>query len=104
MDFNGTTSYDQLVEKWSPILEHSSSEPIQDGYKKKVTAQLLENQEKAMREQSLNEAAPLNSAGGGLKGVGGEQSPMGGYDPILISLVRGQCQTYLHMISVVFNQ
>ena len=88
MDFNGTTPYDQLVEKWSPILEHDSSESIQDGYKKKVTAQLLENQEKAMREQNLNEAAPVNSAGGGLKGVNGEQSPMGGYDPILISLVR----------------
>jgi hypothetical protein len=89
MDFNGTTSYDQLVEKWSPILEHSSSEPIADGYKKKVTAQLLENQEKAMREQHLQEEpSSANFAGGGLKGVNGEQRPMGGYDPILISLVR----------------
>jgi len=88
MDFNGTTPYDELVEKWSPILEHNASEPIQDGYKKKVTAQLLENQENAMREQAINEAAPLNSAGSGLKGVNGEQRPMGGYDPILISLVR----------------
>ena len=89
MDFNGTTPYDQLVEKWSPILEHGSSEPIQDGYKKKVTAQLLENQENAMREQHLAEEPSHNNfAGAGLKGVNGEQSPMGGYDPILISLVR----------------
>ena len=97
MDFNGVTPYDQLVEKWSPILDHSEMDSIQDGYKKKCTAALLENQEKALREQavqeggsfqSLSEAPSLNRAIGGLGGVGGEQRPMGGYDPILISLVR----------------
>ena len=88
MDFNGTTPYDQLAEKWSPILDHKDCTPIEDGYKRKVTAALLENQEQAMREQSLQEATPVNNAGGGLKGVNGEQRPMGGYDPILISLVR----------------
>ena len=88
MDFNGTTPYDQLAEKWSPILNHKDCTPIEDGYKRKVTAALLENQEAAMREQNLTEASPVNSAGGGLRGVNGEQSPMGGYDPILISLVR----------------
>jgi hypothetical protein len=87
MDFNGTTPYDQLVEKWSPILDHNEMPSIDDGYRKKCTAALLENQEKALAEQSLNET-PLNAAGGGLKGVNGEQRPMGGYDPILISLVR----------------
>ena len=90
MDFNGTNQpYDELVEKWSPILDHKDSEPIQDGYKRKVTAQLLENQEQAMREQHLQETpSHQNFAGSGLKGVDGEQRPMGGYDPILISLVR----------------
>ena len=90
MDFNNQSPYDQLVEKWSPILDHEECTPIGDGYKKKVTAALLENQERALREESgfMNEAAPLNAAGGGLKGVDGEQRPMGGYDPILISLVR----------------
>ena len=88
MDFKGTTPYDQLAEKWSPILDHADCAPIEDGYKRKVTACLLENQEEAMREQHLQEASPVNSAGGGLRGVNGEQRPMGGYDPILISLVR----------------
>tara|TARA_E500000318_G_scaffold38867_2_gene37473 strand:+ start:5692 stop:7131 length:1440 start_codon:yes stop_codon:yes gene_type:complete len=88
MDFNGVTPFDQLTEKWSPVLDHSDMPSIQDDYRRKVTAALLENQEGALREQALSES-PLNSAGSaGLQGVGGEQRPMGGYDPILISLVR----------------
>jgi hypothetical protein len=88
MDFNGVTPFDQLTEKWSPVLDHSDMPSIQDDYRKKVTAALLENQEGALREQALSES-PLNSAGSaGLQGVGGDQRPLGGYDPILISLVR----------------
>ena len=90
MDFNGVTPYDQLTEKWSPVLDHQAMPDIEDGYRRKVTAALLENQESALREQSLNEAPnSLNHAGsGGLAGVDGSQRPLGGYDPILISLVR----------------
>ena len=88
MNFSTNTPYDALVEKWSPILEHDDVATIEDGYRKKVTAALLENQESALREDNLQEA-PLNVAtDSGLKGVNGEQRPMGGYDPILISLVR----------------
>ena len=95
MDFNGVTPYDQLVEKWSPLLDHQALPTIEDGYRKKVTACLLENQERALSEESgqqLNEA-PLNALGGNsssvaLGGVNGQQRPYGGYDPILISLVR----------------
>ena len=88
MDFNGVTPYDQLTEKWSPVLEHSEMPTISDDYRKKVTAALLENQESALREQSLQET-PLNALGNsGLAGIGGSQRPHGGYDPILISLVR----------------
>jgi hypothetical protein len=90
MDFNGVTPFDQLTEKWSPVLDHSDMPRIEDGYKRKVTAALLENQEEALREQHLSEAPnSLNHAGSdGLAGVGGSQRPLGGYDPILISLVR----------------
>jgi hypothetical protein len=98
MDFNGVTPYDKLVEKWNPILEHPEMDNIQDGYRKKVTACLLDNQERALAEEhgyqhgNLSEAYPLNAvdrAGDtGLAGVNGSQRPMGGYDPILISLVR----------------
>jgi hypothetical protein len=89
MDFNGTTPYDTLVEKWNPLLEHEAIPSISDSYKKKCTAILLENQEKALREQYLVEA-PTNSMGGNpaTGQVGAAAGGIAGYDPILISLVR----------------
>ena len=69
-------------QKWQPILENADVPAIQDNYRKSVTAVLLENQEKAMREEraafgSLNETA-ANATGGGIDT----------FDPVLISLVR----------------
>jgi len=89
MDFNGTTPYDTLVEKWNPLLDHEAIPSISDSYKKKCTAILLENQEKALREQYLVEA-PSNAMGGNpaTGQVGAASSGIAGYDPILISLVR----------------
>ena len=89
MDFNGTTPYDTLVEKWNPLLNHEALPEIHDSYKKKCTAMLLENQEKALREQYLVEA-PNNIMGGNPSTgqVGAASSGIAGYDPILISLVR----------------
>ena len=71
---------ENLQEKWSPILEHSDLPKIEDNYKKAVTAVILENQEKALKEDraTLEEAAPLNATG----------SAISNWDPILISLVR----------------
>ena len=71
--------------KWQPILEHAQIPAITDAYRKSVTAVLLENQEKAMREERsamgfLNET-PVNATAGGA-------GPMANWDPILISLVR----------------
>ena len=73
---------ENLQEKWQPVLNHPDLPEIKDNYKKAVTSIILENQEKAMKEDAsfLSEAAPNNSGFGG--------SNMGGYDPILISLVR----------------
>jgi len=91
MDFNGTTPYDTLVEKWNPLLDHEAIPSISDSYKKKCTAILLENQEKALREQYLVES-PVNGMGGGgfqvSQAAGSANSALAGYDPILISLVR----------------
>jgi len=94
MDFANTTPLDVLTEKWEPLLNHGALPEIKDSYKKRVTAQLLENQEKALREQMLIET-PANAMGGAflstqsqVSGVGGANSNMAGYDPILISLVR----------------
>lgn len=89
MDFSTTSSYDVLTEKWEPLLSHDALPSIGDSYKRKVTAVLLENQEKALREQYLVEA-PANSMGGNFSTgqVGAAASNLAGYDPILISLVR----------------
>ncbi len=89
MDFDNITPMDSLEEKWTPILEHKDLEPIQDSYKRKVTAVLLENEEKALREQNLTET-PLNALGGNLGGgaVTGHSTSYAGFDPVLISLVR----------------
>ena len=84
-----------LVEKWGPLLEHSSFSPIQNEHRKAVTATLLENTEKALMEtgdQSINmtsllQETPTNFAGTGGFGAGAA-TPQAGYDPVLISLVR----------------
>ena len=72
---------EQLENKWSPVLDHDGLTPIKDSYRRAVTAMILENQERAMAEESrqLNESAPTNNYGGG---------NISAYDPILISLVR----------------
>jgi len=83
-----TTPYDELVEKWNPLLEHDSLEPIGDYYKKKVTAVLLENQQTALREQALHEQHN-NAMGGNFSNPQvGSAGNLAGYDPVLISLVR----------------
>ena len=81
----------QLMKKWAPILEHESMPAIKDNYRKEVTAVLLENQEKALREerQQLFETVPVNNGGLGVAlGGAGTNTNMAGYDPVLISLVR----------------
>ena len=91
MDFNqNNTPYDQLQEKWSPVLNHPDLPAIDDSYKQKVTAALLENQEIALREQNIHEVASNAMGAGGFnvtKAADGT-SGLAGYDPVLISLVR----------------
>lgn len=74
-----------LVKKWSPILEHAELPKIQDRQRMQDTAVLLENQERANREerQALMEDAHANAAGA-MPDTGGVAK----YDPVLISLVR----------------
>ena len=80
----------QLQEKWAPVLNHGDLPEIKDSHRRQVTAQLLENQERALSEETamLSEAAPINSVGAdGLKSSHGS-SGLAGFDPILISLMR----------------
>ena len=86
----GQINLNEAVQKWSPILEHSSLPKIQDNYRKQVTAVLLENQERALKEerQALFES-PTNAGGTGIAlGQAGTNANMAGYDPVLISMVR----------------
>ena len=78
---------EQALRKWKPVLDHSDMAAITDPHRRAITATLLENQERAIKEQNLYEAG--NAVGGGMSPtVGTENSGMRGYDPILIQLVR----------------
>ena len=48
-------SYDNLIEKWAPVLNEESAGTIKDSHRRAVTAAILENQEIALREQGLME-------------------------------------------------
>jgi len=76
-------TYDRLVEKWSPVLNESAAGDIKDAHKRAVTAVVLENTEKALREeraqQNFLSEAPATSVG---------NSSVSNWDPVLISLVR----------------
>ena len=71
---------EQNEKKWQPVLEHPDLPKIKDAYRRAVTSVILENQERASKEDSayLAEAAPTNATG----------SAVANWDPILISLVR----------------
>ena len=69
-----------IQQKWQPVLDHPELPKVTDGYKRAVTAMVLENQEKALKEDAafLSEAAPANATGSNVQN----------WNPILISLVR----------------
>jgi hypothetical protein len=79
-----------LIEKWSPVLEHEGVAPIQDRYKKAVTARLLENQEIALQEERLQAQGNFISEAAAANNIGSGSAPnnIGTFDPVLISLVR----------------
>jgi len=89
---------EQLQEKWKPLLEHEGCEKITDPHRKAVTAVLLENQEKFLRETSafqesgmLNETPTNNTNSGATAGFSASATatgPVAGFDPVLISLIR----------------
>ena len=85
----------QLQEKWGPILDYDGLDPIKDAHKRSVTAILLENQEKELREEAsfLSEQPTVNTNSGNGAGPGfsaGQTAagPVAGFDPVLISLIR----------------
>jgi hypothetical protein len=83
---------EQLQEKWAPILDYEGMDPIRDSHRRAVTAILLENQERELREERefLYEGPNINTgSSGSIAGFsGGASSPVAGFDPVLISLIR----------------
>ena len=79
---------ENLQEKWQPVLEHPDLPKIEDSYKRAVTTVILENQEKAVREDRsfMAEAAPANSMGASSSTASDGSVDL--FDPVLISLVR----------------
>ena len=88
---------EEIQRKWTPVLDHADLNPIKDQTRRSVTAVVLENTERALREsashgqyQTLMETgiAPtaVNAMGGSgsTAGAGGIDT----FDPVLISLVR----------------
>ena len=80
----------QLIEKWSPVLDHESAPSIDDRYRKAVTARLLENQEIALKEESAQAQGNFISEAAAANNIGSGSAPnnIGTFDPVLISLVR----------------
>ena len=66
------------MEKWAPVLDHPELPEIKDSHRKNVTAVVLENQEKALREEKQALFESENATGASIDN----------YDPVLISLVR----------------
>jgi len=88
-------STDVLMEKWAPVINHDDLDPIKERDKKAVVAQVLENTEKALKEEAgvLDESMVSGAAfGGAFSGAGSNATinatGRAGYDPIIISLVR----------------
>ena len=80
-----------LQEKWAPVLDYEGMDPIKDSHRRAVTAVLLENQESTLREERefLSEGPTVSTNTGANAGFSaGASSPVAGFDPVLISLIR----------------
>ena len=97
---------EHLQEKWAPLLDYEGLDGIKDSHRRAVTAVLLENQEKFLREEAAfsqginlmetptmagNAAGqptgnPATTAGFGANAAAA--GPVAGFDPVLISLIR----------------
>jgi hypothetical protein len=92
---------EHLQEKWAPLLDYQGLDSIKDSHRRSVTAVLLENQEKFLREEQAFQVGNLsnlmesptnagNAVGGsgGFSGTAAPGGPTAGFDPVLISLIR----------------
>ena len=79
-----------LQEKWAPVLDSEEAGSITDQHKRRVTAVVLENQEKAFAEERAHIGA-LHETAANAMGASSSTAGAGNidtWDPVLISLVR----------------
>jgi hypothetical protein len=93
-------SYDVLQRKWEPVLAHPDLPTIGDVHRRSVTAVVLENTERALKQdRAIQHGGITESIGGYLaediptNSMGASSSTPGDgsidiFDPVLISLVR----------------
>ena len=74
-------NYESLTAKWAPVLNEETAGEIKDSYRAKVTAAVLENQEKAMIAEGAQSQFVTETAAN-------STSAAANWDPVLISLVR----------------
>ena len=55
---------EEIQNKWAPILEHEALGEIKDAHRRSVTALMLENTEKALRESSAHGGYQTLTEGG----------------------------------------
>jgi hypothetical protein len=90
---------ERLQEKWAPLLDYDGLDSIKDSHRRAVTAVLLENQEKFLKEEAafssginLMETPTMNTNSGassaGFSANATAAGPVAGFDPVLISLIR----------------
>jgi hypothetical protein len=85
---------EHLQEKWAPLLNHEGLGEIKDAHRRAVTACLLENQERFLREEreflyeTPTNAANAAGTSGGFGADSAAAGPTAGFDPVLISLIR----------------
>ena len=89
---------EEIQNKWAPVLDHPDLGSIKDAHKRSVTAMVLENTERALREaashgasQNLLGEAFADGRPGNSMGASSSTASDGAvdiFDPVLISLVR----------------
>ena len=87
---------EEIQKKWAPVLDHDALGAIKDQHRRSITALMLENTEKALREsgahgayQTLSETSsllPVNAMQGSSSTA--STGNIDTFDPVLISLVR----------------
>jgi len=75
---------EEIKSKWSKVIDHPDLPQINESWKKRVTAIVLENTSRELgKAAQINESAPANQSG-----AFPAATNLKGFDPILISLIR----------------